>query len=85
MKMPKPKTGATLYLAVAIVLGLAGVGGFILLFAKDYNIYWLILSPVIITLYELPAVYVFRLYRKSRTAAEQRGEAGEQAQGPDRS
>ena len=83
--MPKPKTGATLYLAAAIVLGLAGIGGFILLFAKDYNIYWLILSPVIITLYELPAVYAFRLYRKRRAAGAERGEAEEQAQGPDRS
>jgi hypothetical protein len=85
MKMPKPKTGATLYLAAAVVLGLAGIGGFVFLFAGNFNVYWLILSPVIITLYELPAVYVFRLYRKSRTAAEQRGEAEEQAQGPDRS
>jgi hypothetical protein len=85
MKMPKLKTGAGAYLIAAVVLGLAGIGGFVFLFARNFNIYWLILSPVIITLYELPAVYAFRLYRKSRTAAEQRGEAAEQAQGPDQS
>ena len=85
MKVPKPKTGAGAYLVASVVLGLAGIGGFVWLFARDFNIYWLILSPVIITLYELPAVYAFRLYRKSRTAAEQRGEAVERTQGPDRS
>jgi len=83
--MSKPKTGATLYLAAAVVLGLAGIGGFVFLFARNFNIYWLILSPVIITLYELPAVYAFRLYRKRRAAGAELGEAEEQAHGPDRS
>ena len=81
--MPKLKTGAGAYLIASIVLGLAGIGGFVWIFARNFNIYWLILSPVIITLYELPAVYAFRLYRKSRTAAEQREEAVERVQGPD--
>jgi len=83
--MSKPKTGATLYLAAAVVLGLAGIGGFVFLFARNFNIYWLILSPVIITLYELPAVYAFRLYRKRRAAGVELGEAEEQAHGPGRS
>ena len=83
--MPKPKTGAGAYLVASVVLGLAGIGGFVWIFARDFNIYWLILSPVIITLYELPAVYAFRLYRKRRAAAEQLGEAEEPTQGPDRS
>jgi hypothetical protein len=60
----KPDAGAGLLLAAAAILGLAGIGGFILVFARDFNIYWLILSPVILTLYELPAVYAFWLYRK---------------------
>ena len=83
--MPKLKIGAGAYLLVSIVLGLAGIGAFIWIFARNFNIYVLILSPVIITLYELPAVYAFRLYRKSRTAADERGEAGRSAQEPDRS
>ena len=83
--MPKLKIGAGAYLLVSIVLGLAGIGAFIWIFARNFNIYLLILSPVIITLYELPAVYAFRLYRKSRTAADERGEAGRSAQEPDRS
>ena len=85
MKMPSSKAATGSLLVASIILSLAGIGGFVFLFAGNFNIYWLILSPVIITLYELPAVYAFRLYRKRRTAAEQRGEAEEQAQGPDRS
>jgi hypothetical protein len=84
MKMPKLKTGANAYLIASIVLGLAGIGGFVLIFARDFNIYWLILSPVIITLYELPAVYAFWLYRKKRAAAAGNGENEERSQGPDR-
>ena len=83
--MPSSKAATGSLLIASVVLGLAGIGAFVFLFARNFNIYWLILSPVIITLYELPAVYAFRLYRKSRTAAEQRGEAAEQAQGPDQS
>jgi hypothetical protein len=85
MKMPSSKTTTGSLLIASVVLGLAGIGGFVWIFARDFNIYWLILSPVIITLYELPAVFVFRLYRKRRAAAEQRGEAVEPAQGSDRS
>jgi hypothetical protein len=85
MKMPSSKTATGSLLIASIVLGLAGIGGFVWIFARNFNIYWLILSPVIITLYELPAVYAFRLYRKSRTAAEQRGKAVELDQGPGRS
>jgi hypothetical protein len=85
MKMPSSKAATGSLLAAAVVLGLAGIGGFVFLFAGNFNIYWLILSPVIITLYELPAVFVFRLYRKRRAASEQQGEAEGPARGPDRS
>jgi hypothetical protein len=85
MKMPKPKTGAGAYLIASVVLGLAGIAGFVWIFARDFNIYWLILSPVIITLYELPAVYAFRLYRKKRAAEAEPGEAVDRVKGPERS
>ena len=83
--MPKTKTGAGAYLSASVVLGLAGLVGFVWIATRDFNIYWLILSPVIITLYELPAVYAFRLYRKKRDAEAEIGKAVERAQGPDRS
>jgi hypothetical protein len=62
--VPSPKATAGFLLIASIVLSLAGLGGFVLLFARNFNVYWLILSPVIITLYQLPAVYAFWLYRK---------------------
>jgi membrane protein YdbS with pleckstrin-like domain len=52
------------YVAASILLSLAGVAGFIYLFVRDFNLYWLILSPVIIALYQIPAVFVFWLYRR---------------------
>ena len=57
---------ALAYLALSILFCLAGLGGFVFLFAKDFNIYWLILSPVIIALYQVPAVYFFWLYKRAR-------------------
>ena len=83
--MPKPRASAGAYLFASVVLGLAGIGGFVWIFARDFNIYWLILSPVIITVYELPAVYAFWLYRKKRAADAGNGENEERRQGPDRS
>jgi len=85
MKMPKVKTGAATYLAASIFLGLAGLVAFVWIATRDFNIYWLILSPVIITLYQLPAVFVFRLYRKKRGTEAEIGEPAERDQGPDRS
>jgi len=62
--VPSPKATAGSLLVASILLSLAGLGGFVALFARDFNVYWLILSPVIIALYQLPAVYVFWLYKK---------------------
>jgi Ca2+/Na+ antiporter len=70
MKRPLGTAGRAAYLAAALVLSLAGVAGFIYLFALDFNVYWLILSPIIVALYQLPAVFVFWLYKR-RTRAEE--------------
>ena len=85
MKMPSSKAATGSLLVASIILSLAGIGGFVWIFARNFNIYWLILSPVIITLYELPAVYAFRLYRKKRAAEAEPGEAVDRVQGPERS
>ena len=66
--MTKFRIGAGAYLVTAVVLALAGIGAFIWLSIRDFNIYWLIISPVIIAVYELPAFYVFWLYRRKRRA-----------------
>ncbi len=83
--MPSPKAKSLSLLAASIILALAGLGAFLWIFGRDFNIYWLILSPVIIVLYELPAVYVFWRYKKrlarakrpeDRPAAEADGDPG---------
>lgn len=57
-------------LVLAGLLSLLGCGAFILLFGPIFNIYWFILAPIILTLYQLPAVYVFVLWkRRNRKAA----------------
>jgi len=45
---------------------IAGVVLFVVLFVADFNIYWLIVSPIIIALYQAPAAYLFYLYRKTK-------------------
>ena len=50
-----------------IFSGLASLGGlaaFVFLFILDFNIYWLILSPVIFGLYQAPAAYLYWLWKK---------------------
>ena len=51
---------------LAIILSILGIAGFIFLFIRDFNIYWLILSPVIFVIYQFPAFVVFWLYKKKR-------------------
>jgi hypothetical protein len=68
-----PKKKALILLAASIFLSLAGVGAFLWLFGRDFNIYWLILTPVVIALYQIPAVFVFRLYRRRLAAIEKAG------------
>ena len=53
-------------LIAAIVLSLLGIAAFVFLFARDFNIYWLILSPIIFAVYQFPAVLAFWLYKKMR-------------------
>jgi hypothetical protein len=53
-----------LLLVISIFLSLGGIAAYIYLFIPDFNIYWLILSPVIIVMYQTPAYLVFRQYKK---------------------
>jgi membrane protein implicated in regulation of membrane protease activity len=54
---------SVLWLTGAGLLSLAGVAAFIYLFMLDLNIFYLILSPVILAVYQFPAVLVFRLWQ----------------------
>ncbi len=62
------KINPYVWLAVAIIAFLGGLAAFFFLFVLDFNIYWLILSPVILAIYQSPAAYFFWLYKKTRRA-----------------
>jgi hypothetical protein len=65
-------------LVLAVILSLAGVGGFFFLFVRDLNVYWLILAPVILAFYQIPAVFVLWLRKRRR-----RGRGGD-GEGPEK-
>ena len=58
------KVYASLLLIGSLVAAVAGIAAFIYLFIPDFNIYWLILAPVILAIYQIPAYLLLRLYKK---------------------
>lgn len=54
---------SAVWLAGCVLLSLGGIAAFIWLFVPDMNVYYLILSPVILAVYQFPAVLVFRLWK----------------------
>ena len=60
------KVYTDLLLIGSICASLLGILAFIVLFIPDINIYWVILSPVIIACYQIPAVVLYWLYKKNR-------------------
>jgi hypothetical protein len=59
-----------LFLALAVFLSIGGLAAFVYLFVLDFNLYWLILSPVILALYQLPATFFYWLHKRARRRAE---------------
>jgi UDP-N-acetylmuramyl pentapeptide phosphotransferase/UDP-N-acetylglucosamine-1-phosphate transferase len=55
-----------LWLTGALVLALGGLAGFILIFVRHMDVYWFILSPMILAVYEIPAVVVYGTWKKRR-------------------
>jgi len=62
---------STLLLAAAILLSIGGIAGFVLLFVRDMNVFWLILSPIIFAMYQIPAVFLIWLWKKKRQKSSQ--------------
>ncbi len=56
------------WLVIAIIVFIGGLAAFFFLFILDFNIYWLILAPVILAIYQSPAAYFFWLYKKTKRA-----------------
>ncbi|MGZ4886118.1 MAG: hypothetical protein ACXVJK_00255 [Candidatus Aminicenantales bacterium] len=78
------KKGSPFLPALAVLLSVAGLAGFIYLFVLDFNVYWLFLAPVIIALYQIPAAFFFWLYKKKRAASGPQRKAAGENPGPGR-
>ncbi len=74
---------ARIFLVLSILASLGGIAGFILLFRREFNVYWLIVAPVILAIYQLPAAWLFKQYKKasgrSGGGEEEKEEKGEDA------
>ncbi len=53
-----------LLLILSILASIGGIAAFLFLYLPDFNVFTLIVSPVIIACYQAPAVVIFGLYRK---------------------
>jgi len=73
-----PRNLAGLYLVLAVALSLGGLAAFVYLFVLDFNLYWLILSPIILALYQLPAAFFFWRHKRARRRAQGPGPAEEE-------
>ena len=58
------------WIAGSIIFSLCGLAAFLWLFIPDFNVYWLILSPIILALYQAPAVLLYYLYKKRKRKLE---------------
>jgi len=68
------KDVSILWLIAAVLASIAGWALFIVLFVPDFNIYWLILSPIIIAFYQAPAVFLFGAWRERKRRAAETGD-----------
>jgi len=66
----KKKLYAPLWIIGSFLFSIGGFVAFFLLFIPDFNMYWLILSPVIIVMYQAPAVLLFYFYKKRKKEIE---------------
>jgi Na+/H+ antiporter NhaD/arsenite permease-like protein len=71
------RTYAGLLLIGSILAAVVGVATFIFLFARDFNVYTLILSPVILACYQIPAVVLYWLYKRARQPEQEPDDAQE--------
>jgi hypothetical protein len=73
------RTTTALLLIGSILASIGGVAAFLFLFLRDFNVFTLIVSPVILACYQGPAALLFWLYRRRR----QRERESEEEYGPD--
>ncbi len=60
------KIHSFLWLAACVGLSLVGIAAFIVLFVPIMNVFWFILSPIVLAMYQVPAVYLYWRWKKWR-------------------
>jgi membrane protein YdbS with pleckstrin-like domain len=60
------KIHSVLWLTACVGLSLMGIAAFIFLFVPIMNVFWFILSPIVLAMYQVPAVYFFWRWKKWR-------------------
>jgi membrane protein YdbS with pleckstrin-like domain len=60
------KIHSVLWLTACAVLSLVGIAAFIFLFVPIINVFWFILSPIVLAMYQVPAVYLYWRWKKWR-------------------
>ncbi len=57
------KVLSALWLAACVLLSLGGIALFVFLFIPHISLFELIISPVVLAVYQFPAVVLFRLWK----------------------
>lgn len=70
------KLYAPLWITGSVVFSIAGFVAFFLLFFPDFNVYILIISPVILVMYQAPAVLLIYFYKKRKKKIEEQSSEG---------
>ncbi len=60
------KIYSVLWLTACVGLSLVGIAAFIFLFVPIMNVFWFILSPIVLAMYQLPALYLYGRWKKWR-------------------
>ncbi len=58
------KIHSFLWLTACVLLSLCGIAAFIFLFVPIMNVFWFILSPIVLAMYQVPAVYLYWRWKK---------------------
>lgn len=71
------KIYSVLWLAACVLLSLLGFAVFIFLFVPIINVFWFILSPIILATYQIPAVYLYWRWKKWKGRSDNNNERQE--------
>jgi hypothetical protein len=76
------KTTTGLLLVGSILASIGGVSAFLFLFLRDFNVFTLIVAPVILACYQAPAALLFWLYRRRKQHERDQDEEGDRLPEP---